>query len=505
MSVHGGTWAVSRVLVIGLDGGTWEILKPWIDSGELPALRSLIEHGFYGHLKSTIPMFTPTAWSSFMTGMNPGKHGIMGFIIYGRDGAPKVASALDRRGEEIWTILSKYGKRVVVINVPMTYPPKPVNGVLISGFPAPSKGFAYPPEVERWLKREGYRVEAKVEYEEGREESFIRAIRDLTKKRAEVGLKLMARYDWDFFAIVFSGTDRLQHALWRFLDDEHPRHDAARAAEYRQVIFDYYNELDRIIGKFVSEAGSDAYTIIMSDHGFGPLHKFIHVNEWLIRLGFLKLKKNLITRFKRILYLLGVTPENMYYFMARLHLASLRRKLGRERGRKLLERLSLSYKDVDWKRTLAFSLGAMGQIYINRTRVKQREDYLSIREQIVNALRKLTDPETGECVVEEVFVKEQVYRGPLLDRMPDIVFIPKPGYVAFEEYEFASNKVQSVSRTISGTHRPYGIIIVSHHSIKGPIEINPPAEIIDIAPTVLRILGVPIPNIMDGKPIISGG
>ena len=116
-------------------------------------------------------------------------------------------------------------------------------------------------------------------------------------------------------------------------------------------------------------------------------------------------------------------------------------------------------------------------------------------------LRELRDPETGERVIEQVFVKEQVYRGPLMYRMPDIVFLPKPGYVSFEEYEFASNRVFSPSKTISGTHRPYGMLIISHPSLKGPVELKPPPKMEDLAPTILELLGVPVPRAMDGTPI----
>jgi len=491
-----------RVLVIGLDGATFDLLMPWIRAGELPVLNSLMQHGLYGYLRSTIPMFTPTAWSSFMTGMNPGKHGITGFIIYDRSNRPMVASAKNRRGDEIWTILSRHGKRVIVINVPMTYPPKPVNGILISGFPAPSRGFVYPPELEPWLKRIGYKIHPGVEYEEGREDVFIRAIWEGTKRRAEVALKLMRAFPWDFFMVVFMGTDWLQHALWRFLDEKHPRYVPNKASKYRRALLQYYKYVDDIIGRMIAEAGPNTYVIIMSDHGFGSLHKFIHVNIWLIKCGLLRLKNNFLTRFKKLLYTLNLTPENIYYLMSKLHLASVRHRLGRERGHRLIERLFLSFEDIDWNRTLAFSLGSMGQIYINRKKVKNPRTYLRLRHHIVTLLKGLRDPETGEHVIEQVFTKEQVYHGPLLYKMPDILFLPKPGYISFEEYEFASNKVFSSSKTISGTHQLYGVLIISHPNLRGPTKLEPPPKIEDIAPTILALLNVPIPRSMDGRPIL---
>jgi len=497
---------MAKVMVIGLDGGTFELLMPWIKAGELPTLRSLMEHGLYGCLRSTIPMFTPTAWSSFMTGMNPGKHGITGFIVYDRrSGRPVVASARNRRGKEIWTLLSGHGKHVVVINVPMTYPPKPVNGVLISGFPAPSHGFTYPPELESWLKRRGYKIQPGVEYEPGREDQFISEVRTVTRKRAEIALELMRSRPWDFFMVVFTGTDDLQHALWRFLDERHPLHEPSKAPKYREEFLSYYKEVDAIIGQMAAEAGPDTYTIVMSDHGFGPLYKFIHVNVWLMLCGLLKLKSRLSTRLKELLYSLGLTPENIYYLMSRLHLASVRQKLGREKGHELLSKLFLSADDVDWERSLAFSLGSMGQIYINRRRVKGLRAYLRLRRYIASLLKELRDPETGERVVEQVFFKEQIYRGPLMYRMPDVVFLPRPGYVSFEEYEFASNRVFSLSKSISGTHRPYGVLIISHPGLRGPVELRPPPRMEDLAPTILRLMGVPVPREMDGKPLLREG
>ena len=499
----------NKVLIVGLDGATFDLILPWIEHGLLPNMKYLVQHGSWSQLISTIPMFTATAWSSFATGLNPDNHGILGFFTREFPWNLRIVTSKDRKGEEFWVYLSKFGKKVIVLNVPLTYPPKKVNGILISGFPTPlsADDYAYPPRIIEEIKsvlKEDYEVDISITYEEGLEEEFIQEVRRITEKQFKSAYYLLNKYPWDLFVIVFNGTDYLQHALWKYIDKNHPFHNKALSEKYYQALLEYYQYIDYIIGEFIKCLPKNAYIIIMSDHGFGPLYKFIHLNWWLLKNGYLKLKRDPITTMKLLLYHLGITPDRIFKLLLLLHLTKIRRRMGFQGSHKLLARVFLSFKDVDWDKTIAHSLGSMGLIYLNKKVI--RKNNMSpgdvIRE-LVEKLKRLKDPETNESPFEKILLKRDVYRGRLVDNMPDIILVPKAYYMGFEEYEFASNKVITIAKGISGTHRREGIFIIYGDNIKRGYKLTNKPHIIDIMPTVLYLMNVPIPRNIDGRVIFE--
>jgi len=503
-----------RVLIIGLDGATFDLILPWVKDGKLPSFWLIMKNGVYGELRSTVPILTPPAWSSFMTGKNPGKHGIMGFFSREKNGyGVKVTNSTHRRTKEMWTILSENGKKVGIINVPITYPPKKVNGFMITGMmttPPKSENFTYPPflreEVEKIAGRRT--LDPLFTYLE-REGVFINEAFDSTEKLEKISLSLLEKHKPDLFMVVFNGTDYLQHRFWRHIDPEHPRYEAEKSGKYVKIILRYYQKIDEILGNFLEIADDKTTIIVMSDHGAGPLHKYIHVNSWLMQTGLLKLKRRWITRLKHFVYKIGLSPEKIYNTLLSIRIGSIRIKTNRSNTkiRAFLNNFFVSFSDVDWLHTKAYSMGS-GLIYIN---LKGREpsgtvnpglEYESLREQIINQLYRLKDSETGERVIEKVYKKEEIYAGPYLGMMPDIVFIPKPKYMTFEEYEFAANSVITRAEAVSATHKLNGILLMKGPGIKkGSCLQN--AEITDIAPTVLHFLGLPIPEDMDGKVLVE--
>jgi predicted AlkP superfamily phosphohydrolase/phosphomutase len=243
----------------------------------------------------------------------------------------------------------------------------------------------------------------------------------------------------------------------------------------------------------------------MSDHGFGPFHKFIHVNNWLMEQGLMQVRQEPGSRLKERLFRLGFAPMNVYNLLMQFGLGALKREVVRGQGQGLMKTLFLSFEDVDWSRTKAYSLGNVGQVYLNVAGrepmgcVQPGAEYEHIRDDIIARLWELNDPETGERVVESAYRREEVYTGDQVGLAPDILFIPRRlEYFGFGEYEFGSHQViEAMKRGISGTHRMHGIFLAYGQSIK-PGAVVENAQILDLAPTILHLMGQPIPKHMDG-------
>lgn len=506
--------ASKRVLVIGLDAGTLDVIQPWATEGLLPHFRQLLEEGAHGRLKSTIPAQSPPAWTSFMTGMNPGKHGVFDFLKRrpgGYDLQP-VRNHLPSLGT-IFAWASQYGRRVGVLNVPMTYPPEPVNGFMVSGLGAPDDAdYAYPPGLANELQAMGYRVNNRVAYAPGREEAFIREIMEVTDRRAEVALTLMRREAWDFFTVVFRNLDSAFAFLWALMDQTHPQHDPVLAQRYGDAILRYHQLLDRHLGDFLEAAGDDAVVLVMSDHGAGPLYKEVYLNVWLQQQGFQVLKEGLDLAIgtRAFLRRIGITRENLTRLLGWHNVNRMKARLPASL-QALIPRTTLEIADVvDWQHTRAYSFGYIGQIYIN---LKGREpqgivapgaDYEAVVNDIVARLWELEDPETGERVVDAVYRREEIYHGPHADEGPDINVIMKDmSYISRLGMEFVGDSVFGpVTSYETGTHRQYGMLIAWGPGVRCGQCVEG-AEIIDLAPTILYLLDVPIPEDMDGRVLIE--
>jgi predicted AlkP superfamily phosphohydrolase/phosphomutase len=502
-----------RVFVLGLDGATFDLLRPWATQGYLPILHRLMQGGAWGELRSTIPPMTAPAWTSFATGKNPGKHGLYDWISRDSDtynSSPLTAQHVAE--PTLWSLLSNSQRRVCVLNVPMTYPPQPVNGVMVSGMPAPSTDvtITHPTslldEIQREVGEYLLYPDPGQAYSDQGLDAFLERLYRTTETRLHTLDYLRAREAWDFLMVVFNGTDTVQHALWKYTSPAHPLYDPAKAKRYGDAILRYYQFVDKALGRIVNSLDKDTVLLIMSDHGFGPFHKFIHVNNWLHQQGWLCLERTSRARVKSALFHLGFAPMPIYNLLMSLGLGALKREVVRGRGQGLLKTLFLSFDDVDWRRTVAYSLGNVGQIYLN---VRGREPlgtvepgaaYEALRDEIIERLQELTDPETGETVVQEIYRREEVYHGVALERAADILFIPtRMEYFGFGEYEFGSNRViEAMKRGISGTHRMNGVLLLHGKPILSDVEIEG-ASLCDLAPTILHLMGEPVPSDMDGQ------
>ena len=503
----------NRVLVIGLDGATFDLIKPWAEEGHLPTLGRLLANGAHGSLRSTVPPMTGPAWTSFATGTNPGQHRLYDWVARKPDSYEFLpVTALDCKAPTLYQLLSQAGRSVCALNIPMTYPPLQVNGVVVAGMPAPSLegDVTYPPDLmQQILADVGDYVlypDPGQAYSDSGIDAFLERLYRATDLRVKTLDYLRARGTWDFAMVVFNGTDTVCHALWKFMDRSHPLHDPAKAKKYGNAIRDYYRHVDHHLARIVDELDDDTTLLLMSDHGFGPFHKFIHVNNWLMQEGFMGVRSRPLSRLKYSMFRRGFSPMNVYDQLMRFGLGALKGEVVRGQGQSLLKRLFFSFEDVDWQNTRAYSLGNVGQIYLNVAGrephgcVQPGADYDRVREEIIERLRELRDPVTGEKVVETVYRREELYSGDYLEQAPDIVFLPlRLEYFGFGEYEFGSHQIiEAMKRGISGTHRMNGIFMAYGKAIRAGATIEE-ASLVDLAPTILRLIGEPAATHMDGR------
>jgi len=502
-----------RLLIIGLDGATLDLIRPWADKGLLPNLSRLLQEGVAGNLRSTIPTISPAAWTSMITGKNPGKHGVYDFIRRRRDSYHLQYTRPDLQGlETIFNYLSRAGRRVGVMGVPSTYPPEPVNGFMIAGPWAPSKENAvYPSDMFAYLKNRGYEINNTVSYTPETADTFVDYLEKVTDIRATVALELLRKEPWDLFTVVFRDTDTVAHKYWQDMDPTHPAHNPERAAKLGNAILNHYRQLDGYIGDMLDIIGKDRSVMIVSDHGAGPLLGEISVNKWLLDIGLLSLKmrSDLRDRYLQILRKIGVTRSGVIRWLGWPLANWLRGLIPGWTETMLPWPHAQLIEQVDWSKTRAYSFGSIGQIHINlRNRepegiVEPGADYEAVVDYIIDQLDGLRD-RNGKKIQVDVFRREDLYHGPFADEGPDLNLI-------FDDMEYITHITLDAVRDQligppgddeSGTHRLNGTFILWGPGIRKGRLLGP-AQIVDVAPTAMYLLGEPVPKTMDGRVLID--
>jgi predicted AlkP superfamily phosphohydrolase/phosphomutase len=508
-----------RVLVIGLDGATFDLIDPWIEEGKLPMLAQCIEEGTRSTLQSTPLSNSAQAWSSFITGKNPGKHGIYDFFeAIGDSYGVRFLNASFRKGKSLWGLASDAGKKVGVMNVPMTYPPEAVNGFLIPGLDSPGidGDFAYPKGLMEEINREvgGYILEAGIwgYIRRGKPGIALQKLLEMVKIRTATAKYLMQNRNWDLFVVVYTAIDKAQHHFWKYIDPARPEF---LTEPYCSAILQVYQEVDRGIGELMASAGG-ASVIIMSDHGAGPSsRRTMYINRWLHREGFLHFKEScgVSGHWRRVTFTLLERSNNQI------------RKIFPRGIKELMVRLLPTVRDkvdsvlflpgIDWSRTLAFSRENHPAIFINMAGrepkgiVQPGSYYESMRNQIIEKLQNLRCPDTGKPIVGQIFKSEEVYQGPEIFKAPDIIFelnqfsyVHRPsGLDSHKDFlETLDDRALLASENTirpSGIHRGQGIFVAVGKHFEKNKNIRE-SRIYDIAPTVLYHLGLPVPEDMDG-------
>jgi predicted AlkP superfamily phosphohydrolase/phosphomutase len=509
-----------NVTVLGLDGATLDLIRPCVERGELPGFARLLREGAWGALRSTIPCDSPAAWTSFATGVNPGRHGVFGFMAR-RRGAYQydIGSSALFRSPALWEIASRQGLRVGVLNVPFTYPPQPVNGYMVGGMMTPDRhsAFTWPPELRDELLREF--PDYPLSHRLGRMQSGVPGATLVRDYAATIAAReramdwLAAKYAPDLSIAVFTVLDRLQHFLWADMDARHPAHDPAGPRERREAIAAAYARLDGVVARALERAGRDSLVIVLSDHGFESVARTFHVNVWLAERGWLALTdrprgepggwtKRWTQAARRLLRPIPGT-------------ARLRERL---RARRLLSEAFV--RAIDWPRTRAW-FGPDRGLWINVAGrdplgcVQPGEEYERARPELIGALEALVDPETGHRLIRAAHRKEAIYAGPALDDAPDIILEParhpsdpSGRYILTERLGREWHRLATCrgpaarfvgpSAPISGNHTPEGIIMLWGKGVRAGTRLEG-ARIIDVSPTILHIMGMAGAEAMDGR------
>jgi len=483
----------SKVILIGIDGATWDVIMPLIKKGKLPAFKKLINNGIHNELQSTVPPISPSAWTSIFTGTNPGKHNIFKFVKRKKNSYfIRPISSRDRTATPVWKFLTDKNKRCILLNIPFSYPPDKINGIMTSGLGTPSisSDFAYPKKFkdEVLKKFPGYDVDFNEDLILlGADKNPVDHILKITDEQVNLSKHLLKTESWELFSVVFRATDVIQHYFWND----------------NKQIEKIYARMDKILNWIIKSLDNDTTLIVCSDHGFAPVHTKVFMNNWLEKNKYLKMNHRKPKGLKKIL----PKAETFQRLLLMLGFKNFIWKLKRSGElEKILKRFVPSSRaqhlfDRDWGNTRAYFMeGSFGMININlKSREPEgiigREEFDDTRDLIIKEALKLKDPENNEKVILQGFKGEELYNGPSKD-IPDIILVKKTGYTLLGGYNYAGDIFEPEDVRIAD-HDKNGILIMYGSMIDKSKHLTEPS-VYDISPTILYILNQQVPRVMDG-------
>jgi predicted AlkP superfamily phosphohydrolase/phosphomutase len=513
-----------RLLIVGLDAATFDLISPWIAEGKLPNLATLMKNGAWGRLASILPPITPPAWTSFMTGKNPGKHGIFNFLE-ARPGTYELSylNGASRRAKTIWRMLSDAGYTVGTMNIPFTYPPEHLNGFQISGMDTPSEKspFIYPPELHSELVNLLGRFQLDLRYlgymsTDPRRQRVLAEMEKLDHQWLSASLYLMEKHPADVMMFTFMSIDTVQHHFWHYMDSTHHLHNPAAVERFGDAVLRVYERLDDAVGQMLQKISSDTSVLVVSDHGGGPTSdRVVYLNRYLAQLGLLHYRKDERSALKKLTQKI----VRGSYTLLRSSLSSRQKSfLARTLPalRKRFESAFTSFDKIDWARTKVYCsevLASPPSISINLKGVKpggivEQREYEPLLKLISDRLKELKDPRTNEPVIKRILRRGEIFHGPYANEAADLIldwwetshFSTSPSFpedTLKPAVEIRERKPSTESEW-GGTHRRDGIVIAHGDSFKKGAEIRG-ARLIDMAPTILHLLGQPVPADMDGR------
>jgi predicted AlkP superfamily phosphohydrolase/phosphomutase len=460
---------MSRVLVIGLDCAAPQLVfERWL--AELPTLRGLIERGRHGVLRSCDPPITVPAWSVMASSRDPGALGIYGFRNRSDHsyGALTMADSRAVKLPRVWDIASAHDRHVVVLGVPGTYPPKRVNGVMVSCFLTPdvaTSRYTHPPELAREIEQTvgEYMVDVE-DFRTTDKQRLIDEIETMTVRRFALAEHLLESRPWDLFFMVEMGTDRIHHGFWRYFDSGHRLYEPG--SPFESTMRDYYKRLDEKIASLLEHVDEDTTVLVVSDHGAKRMDGGIRVNEWLRREGYLTLR---------------ASPEAP---------------------------TSLTPDMIDWARTAAWGEGGYYcRLFLNVAGrepegIVARQDYEHVREEIKQKLESLGD-ERGRPIGTRAHRPEDLYPSGASNVAPDLIVYF--GDLAWRSLgrvgEDGVHAFENDSGPDDANHAHEGIYVMAGADV-APAASAVERDIRDIAPTVLTLMGLPVPAAMEGESIV---
>ncbi|MQB00015.1 MAG: hypothetical protein GEU78_06930 [Actinobacteria bacterium] len=475
-----------RVLIIGWDGADWKVLRPMLDSGELPNLQGLIDRGAHGDCLSTVPSHSWCAWPSFMTGLNPAGHAVFDILEH----KPGVTRRLpvtynSIRARTIFADLTAAGKTTLALNIPLTFPAPELKGKVIAGGVLPAeRSYTYP----RALADE---LDANAPFPingmswttfRNRPEAFLDEAAAITAKRQKAFEYLLDTTEWDFATLVYVSTDRIQHCLMEYVSPDHPEYQRLKDGPVAKQTRGVYQQLDEGLGELLKRLDDGDLVIFMSDHGHQACTRCCTMDRILAHLGWLRFGKG-SAAFNLVRWGPGRRIARAVYDKLKLH-----------------GKVRLPASPVDWTKSRAYtSVVSTGEgVSVN---LKGREpqgivdpkDFEAVREELARALAEFKDPETGRSPIGKIYRKEEVLSGAFLDTAPDLLLVPA------EQYSLTHAKAMvEEADWLSGDHRLEGVVVAVGPKVKpGPLEET--ARLIDLGPTALATLGVPSAVERDGN------
>lgn len=499
-----------RTLVVGIDGVCSSVLDPLIDDGVVPTLESIQVDGAVAPLRSQLPPWTPSAWPSIYTGKNPGKHGVYDFLRF--DGYDwDVVNRSTVKARAIWELLSMQGYESVVVNVPVTHPPRATDATVVPGYMAPESPDCYPPGTWDELNEElgAYRLYAESSYSEASKSERLESYNTLSRMRGEAFRYLVADRDPDFGFVQFQQTDTVFH---EYPDDT-------------DVIRSVYRTVDDEIGAILDGCDPD-FLFVVSDHGLGPMDREVRVNEFLRDRGVVETiagdggmpswaslaeshlqngnsttssesaeSSSAAERAVELAASVGLTSQRLAGVVRRLGLEDQVLKVVPS------DVVRAGSERVDFANSRAYmrSRTEMG-IRLNvdgrePNGTVSQDEYESVRDELIDALQSLRTPTGGPCF-EQVLPREAVFDGPYVKDAPDIVIVPS----SFEQYLSASLRGDWFAEPSEPwEHKRDGIIMATGPGIDTETDVA--GHIFDVAPTILASFGLEVDREMDGDPL----
>jgi len=479
-------------VIVGLDSACWEILDPWIDRGELPTFKKLKEEGVYGDLKSTFPFLTAPAWKCYSTGKNPGKLGVFHWFNFDKKTKKlKVNNSNSFDGKEFWDYLSDEKLRCGIINMPLTFPPKKILGFMVSGIHAFNwSEYTYPKNLKKYLEKEfNYTILPKHPYTNL--EKVIPEAKNLIEKRFDVCFDMISHENFDFLQITIFVIDSLHHFYWNLLKNKN------------SPLLDIWKVIDKKISELISIMDPENL-ILVSDHGITGIKAHFKANELLEKEGYLyweKKKRKKKFTISKLIDSIGIKRD----FISKLftiippelkNLISNETIIKKTFGEQFPDEkgefgITAVLANVDWERTKAIVIGE-GLLYIFDRNISENE-----KNELVNKLKNVRNPHNNEIILD-IKSKNSIYWGKYLDIAPDFCLAPRKGYYISDKLSpnrtiiDIENGRWKAYHKIEGLFLAYGKVIKKGKKIKN-------AKIYDIAPTILHMSDLPIPNDMDGR------
>jgi predicted AlkP superfamily phosphohydrolase/phosphomutase len=490
-----------RLTVIGLDAATLQVAEPLIAEGHLPSLSRLLGEGSGGVLRSTTHPLTPHAWATLVTGVNAARHGIWDFTERDESGYRlRFVNGSFRRAPAVWDRLTAKGRVSGLVGIPFTWPAPRIEGFSVAGFDAAAReeGMTYPPELVSELARRYGSIELDNRFPIGKDGRVdLDIVRRAADQKVDLTLWLAERFEPSLLFIVFMAADHIQHLCW----DDWERDGAA------SPVAEVYRILDERVGRLLEWLGPERDVMVVSDHGAGRLHGVVNLNAWLAGQGYLsyvgggaRLGRRAVDR---VFELRRHVPDRLRSAVKRRLPALRERAYERE-----------EYSAIDWESTQAFSYGTFGNVVVNvRGReahgvVSPGDEYERVRADIAEKLLDLRGP-GGEPIVAAVHRREDLFEGPELDKVPDLL-------VEFDEYAWlGKGNLKSRSDSVwdrieiepgsehsyVGSHRHEGLVVLAGPSLQPGVKLS--AGIQDIAPTLLYLLGEPVPTELEGRVLLE--